>query len=246
MAQESQSLQSPETNPELIAKGEEQAQSDVKSAGLTPNEVETVTVEASSGPVAMPEADSPILVAEYTTDEALLRDYADLLTGQRQRTFAFATCVIDLVLAVMVLATWPNLWIVAVVLVVLAIAMIVWRRHASANVAKRLLNNLDKTDLHRVVSVYGDHVVLTKSDGTTHRYDRKDLSELKHNDTIGVLVFGNLGVTIPRGALSESDWQKLLNWGDSPADGAAPTAGDAKERRAELDLKEESSPEQDH
>ena len=192
MAQRSESLpdplQSPESNPELVAKGEQQAQAAVKAAGLTPDEVETVAVEAPSGPVEMPKADTPLVVAEYTTDEALLKDYADLLTGQRQRTFAFAMCVVDLVLAVMVVVTWPSLWIVAVVLVALAVAMMIWRRHASANVAKRLLKGLDKADLHRVVSVYGDHVVLTKSDGTPHRYDRKDLSELKHNDTIGVLA----------------------------------------------------------
>ena len=249
MAQRSESLpdplQSPESNPELVAKGEQQAQAAVKAAGLTPDEVETVAVEAPSGPVEMPKADTPLVVAEYTTDEALLKDYADLLTGQRQRTFAFAMCVVDLVLAVMVVVTWPSLWIVAVALVALAVAMMIWRRHASANVAKRLLKGLDKADLHRVVSVYGDHVVLTKSDGTPHRYDRKDLSELKHNDTIGVLVFGNLGVTVPRGALSEEDWQKLLAWG---GDASASAAADEKteRRRAELDLEEESSPEQDH
>ncbi len=213
MAHESQPPAATETNPDLLAAGERQAQAAAQAADLLPNDVETVTVEEPKGPAAMPEADTPILVAEYTTDEALLKDYAELLSGQRQRTFAFAMFVIDLVLAVMVVATWPNLWAVAIVLAALGVGMIFWRKRASENVAKRLLKNLDKTDLHRVVSVYGDHVVLTKSDGTTHRYDRKDLSGLKHNDTIGVLVFGNLGVTVPRDALSAADWKKLLDWG---------------------------------
>ena len=77
MAQRSESLpdplQSPESNPELVAKGEQQAQAAVKAAGLTPDEVETVAVEAPSGPVEMPKADTPLVVAEYTTDEALLK-----------------------------------------------------------------------------------------------------------------------------------------------------------------------------
>lgn len=238
-----------ESNPDLLANGTARAKEAAAAQGLAPDQLETVAVEAESGPVSMPKTGEPLLVAEYTTDEALLQDYAELLSGQRQRTFAFAMCVVDFVLATMIIVTWPQLWVVALVLAVLGAYMVFWRRRASQNTAKRLLKGLDSAELHRVVSVYGDRVVLTKANGVSHEYARTDLSDLKHNETVAVLVFGNLGVTVPRSALSDADWNKLLAWGanrDGNGRAYAEQQEKTREEQAARDLEADETPTQSH
>lgn len=238
-----------ESNPELLAEGAQRADRAAEAQDLEPSDVETITIEAARGPEPMPQPNEPIIVAEYTTDEELLTNYAQLLAGQRQQTFAVVMCIIDIVLAAMIMATWPQLWVVALVLVVLAIFMIFWRKRAAQNTAKRLFKGLDAAELHRVVNVYGDRVVLTKANGVSHSYPLTDFSDIKHNDVIAVLVFGNLGVTVPRNALSDSDWQKLLTWAQSntPAGRAAAAADELhREEQAARDLEADETPTQSH
>lgn len=210
-----------ESNPELVATGTQQAVSAAQAEGLSPSDLKTIAIEGDRGPEPMPQADEPVIVAEYTTDEDLLASYTQLLVGQRQQTFAIVMAIIDVVLAVMVLATWPQLWVVAAVLAALAVWMLFWRKRAARTTAQRLFKNLDDAELHRVVSVYGDRVVLTKADGAAHSYARTELDDLKHNEVVAVLVFGDRGVTVPRSALSDADWETLLAW----AQGVSPTAG---------------------
>ena len=234
-----------ESNPDLLAKGARQAAQTAQEQGIDPQDLETITIESARGPEPMPRANEPLVVAEYTTNEELLTNYAQLLAGQRQQTFAVVMCCIDFVLALMIFATWPQIWIVAIVFVALGIFMLIWRKRAAQSTAKRLLKGLDAADLHRVVSVYGDRVVLTKDNGATHDYASKDLSDLKHNDVIAVLVFGDLGVTVPRSALSDGDWQKLLAWAQQRTP-AGRAAAQAQEERAAQDLEADQTPTQSH
>lgn len=245
-----QSSPSPaESNPELLAEGARQTAQAMQQEGLNAGDVETITVEGTQRPEPMPQANEPVIVVEYTTNEELLANYAQLLVGQRQQTFAVVMCIIDVVLAAMVIVTWPQLWIISVVLVALAVWMLIWRKRAALTTAKRLFKNLDTAELHRVVSVYGDRIVLTKANGVSHDYPVTSLSDLKHNDVIAVLVFGDLGVTVPRSALSDGDWQKLLTWAQShtPAGRQAVEQQEqAQEERAARNLKADETPTQSH
>lgn len=238
-----------ESNPELLAEGARRAAQTMQQEGLDASDVETITVEGAQRPESMPRANEPVIVAEYTTNEELLADYAQLLVGQRQQTFAVVMCIIDIVLAAMIVVTWPQLWIISVVLVALAVWMLIWRKRAALSTAKRLFKNLDTAELHRVVSVYGDRIVLTKANGVVHDYPVTSLSDLKHNDVIAVLVFGDLGVTVPRSALSDTDWQKLLTWAQShtPASRQAiDQEARVREEQAAHDLKADETPTQSH
>lgn len=236
-----------ESNSELLVEGAKQAQQDIEAQDLDPADVETITIEGARNPEPMPQPNEPVIVAEYTTDEELLANYAQLLVGQRQQTFAVVMCIIDVVLAAMIMATWPQLWVVALALVVLAIFMIFWRKRAAQTTAKRLFKGLDEAELHRVVSVYGDRVVLTKANGVSHNYPLTDFSDIKHNDVIAVLVFGDLGVTVPRKALSDSDWQKLLDWAQANTpEGRAAAQEREREEQAARDLEADETPTQSH
>lgn len=159
-------------------------------------------------------AEAPLFTAEYDTDLALLSSYVDLLVGEKQRKFALGMALADFVLAVICVFAIPDVWPIAIVFACIGISMLWYRANAARLSATKTLQKLDQADLHRVIDVYAEHVVLTKSDGTTHDFPLAELTEVPHNENLIVLAFGHSGVTIPSESLAAGTYEELVAWAE--------------------------------
>lgn len=177
--------------------------------GTGAGEAEGPEVGAELEPAA---GEAPLVTAVYETDQALLEHYTRLLVGKKQAAFGTLMAVFDFAIAVFVVTTEPDLWIVSVVLAALGVGMLVWRSRAASMHAQRILRDLDRAELHRTVEVFGDRVVLTKANGTAHTYPAGELTGLRYDDGLAVLVFGRLGLTVPRSGITAGTWDDLLSW----------------------------------
>lgn len=193
---------------------EEGAAQPAAEGGASIGEAEGPEVEGPEAGAELEPAvgEAPLVTAAYETNQALLEHYTRLLVGKKQAAFGTFMAVFDFAIAVFVVTTEPDLWIVSVVLAALGVGMLVWRSRAASMHAQRILRDLDRAELHRTVEVFGDRVVLTKANGTSHTYPAGELTGLRYDDGLAVLVFGRLGVTVPRSGITAGTWDDLLSW----------------------------------
>lgn len=195
---------------------------------LEPNPAPAPAASAAPATPTPAKADArePLFSVEYDTDIALLTKYVDVLVGARQKKFALVMAVIDIALAIACAVLASSMWPLALVLGAMGVGMLWYRSKACELTAKKMIRQLDPSEMHRRVDIFDDHVELTRGDDSVTEFALTDLSSVAHNDQIAVLAFDRSGVTVPAVPFAKGSFEEVIAWVERRRADEAESSGD--------------------